>query len=407
VTRGRVRRTWLLLALASALCGCGRREQLEACNIATSSCQESVYYAVIRLRGDGWDPFDGLPPIHTITLDQYRKQLIAEDAAAAKAQPAAAPKFDAWSTALQLLGLVTPTQSAGQASIESRVNNVAAFYSSATRKVTVIDRGAVHDDRADSQLLAHELVHALQDDELSSDIHGNTSDGAFTGTALIEGEAVLYEHLAGAEMDRQEPRQLEWHAYYQQWAQGLRDQVPSNTSPYYATQWFVYPFGADLLTNGWLRGGNAAVRKLAVNFPRREVDLMTAIDDEGYAGHAPALNCRVNPPSDTFAPVVYDRMGAMQLYVLLTAAGMEEPLAWELGKDWRDDLIWAFGDATAERVVVTWRIRMTDRNRVEAVVLAAGSRAYLRAEPIGHDVLIVGSNDDALLASWPGAKDCD
>lgn len=397
----------LLLALGCALCGCGRTERLEACNIATSDCQESIYYAVMRLRGDGWDPFDGLPPIHTLTLEQYRKQLIAEDAAHMPADPNAAPKFDPWSTSLQVLGLVTPSKSAGQASIESRVSNVAAFYSSATRKVTVIDRGQNRNDRPDTTLLAHELVHAFQDNELSGDIHGASTDGSFTGRALIEGEAVLYEHLAGAEIDGVEPQQLDWKKYYGDWTSGLRRQVPANKSPFYAVSWFVYPFGAGLLTQGWLDAGNAAVRKLAESFPTRSLDLMIANDGGAAAGHAPALSCHVDAPSAAFMQVGYDRFGAMQLYAFLNANGVEESSAWSLGKHWRDDLIWVFGDEMAQQAAVTWRIRMSDHKSADSVVAAANTRKTLHAERSGDDVVITGSNEDSVLADWAGATKCD
>lgn len=399
--------TSLLLALACALCGCGRTEQLEACNIATSDCQESIYYAVMRLRGDGWDPFDGLPPIHTITLAQYKKQLIAEDAAQTPQDPNAPPKFDAWSTSLQALGLVTPSKSAGQASIDSRVNNVAAFYSSATRKVTVIDRGQNRNDRPDTTLLAHELVHAFQDNELSGDIHGASTDGSFTGRALIEGEAVLYEHLAGAEIDGVEPQQLDWKKYYGDWTKGLRKQVPDNKSPFYAVSWFVYPFGAGLLTQGWLDAGNAKVRKLAEDFPTRSLDLMIANDGGGHASDVPALSCSVDAPSTTFAQVGFDRFGAMQLYAFLSANGVEESRAWSLGKHWREDLIWVFGDEKAMQAAVTWRIRMTDRKTADAVVDAANTRQTLHAERDGNDVVIAGSNAADVLADWAGATKCE
>jgi hypothetical protein len=399
----------IVLALGM-LAGCGRIERLQACNIAESDCQESIYYAVMRLRGDGWDPFDGLPPIHTITLEQYRKQLIAEDEARTPADPNAPPNFKdvAWSKALQLLGLVTPTTSAGQASIDSRVSNVAAFYSSATRKVTVIDRGQDRNDRPDTTLLAHELVHAFQDNELSGDIHGAATDGSFTGRALIEGEAVLYEHLAGAEIDGIEPQQLDWKKYYGDWTDGLRARVPDNKSPFYAVSWFVYPFGAGRLTQGWLDGGNAAVRKLAENFPTRTVDLMTFNDSETYAGHSPALSCSPDAPGADFAQIGFDRFGGMQLYAFLSGAGVEESRAWSLGKRWRDDLVWVFGDEKTQQVAVTWRIRVADRKSADAIVNAANGRDKLHAERIDDDVLIVGVNDDSGgLGAWPGADKCN
>src|SRR5689334_9718327 len=60
------------LVLASA---CDASTDLQPCNIAIESCQEDIYYALIRLRGDGYDPLAGVPPIKTIPLEEYRRQL--------------------------------------------------------------------------------------------------------------------------------------------------------------------------------------------------------------------------------------------------------------------------------------------------------------------------------------------
>ena len=50
-------------ALGVAAFGCGPEDQLVACNIAERQCQEDVYYALLRLRGDGFDPNVEIPPI--------------------------------------------------------------------------------------------------------------------------------------------------------------------------------------------------------------------------------------------------------------------------------------------------------------------------------------------------------
>ena len=395
-----------IVVALGALTGCGRMERLQACNIATSDCQRSVYYAVVRLRGDGWDPFDGLPPIQTITLARYRKELTSEQDTAKPSMPSAAPAFDPWSDALQLLGLLKKSSSASQASVDSQVNNVAAFYSSATRKVTVIDRGDARDDRSDTTLLAHELVHAFQDNEVSSAVGGPSTDGSFAGRALIEGEAVLYEHLAGAEIDGYDPQELDWTGYYRDWARNLRDSVPGAGSPFYSVSWFVYPFGANVFTRGWLRGGNAAVRELAKSFPTHTADFMARIDGDQLSDDAPALDCSVSPPGSHYERVGFDRFGGMQLYAFLSENQLDESDAWSRGKRWRDDLLWVYSDDNAEHAALSWRIRLGDADSADVVVDAANRRPTLRAERIGHDALIIGSDDEAVLADWQGARDC-
>ena len=143
----------LALACTLALGACAEGGTLQPCNITQRACQEDIYYAVLRLRGDGWDPFAGLPPIRTISVEQYRAELErGRDEATPVPAPApdAKPKADPWSTALQLLGLVTPATSVAEASVDSQVDNVAAFYAPSVRKVTVIDRGGQRDDVGDT-----------------------------------------------------------------------------------------------------------------------------------------------------------------------------------------------------------------------------------------------------------------
>src|SRR5262249_6408169 len=152
--------------------------------------------------------------------------------------------------------------------------NVAAFYSPAAQEVTVLDRhskGTLADDTA---LLAHELVHVFQDREHSLVARTNTVDGSFADQALIEGEAVLYQYLARVEIDHHVPQNIDWRAFYHGMGDGLRMSFAQEQSPYYSVSWFVYPYGGDLNINPWLRGGNAAVRKLGTDVPRTAHEIM-------------------------------------------------------------------------------------------------------------------------------------
>jgi hypothetical protein len=396
----------LLLGCAAALTGCSRRLELEPCRIADRSCQEDVYYAVLRLRGDGWDPFEGVPPIRTITAAEYRDELTPDQPAEPPPnEPPQEPKIDPWDVALRWLGLVIPTSSSMMEAVEDRVSRVAANYSSGTQGVTVIDHGGgPRNDRGDTQLLVHELVHAFQDNEVSIAPSDRTTDGDFANRALIEGEAVLYERLAGAELDRVPPQNIDWEGFYDGWIRDRRANLPAERSPFYAVSWFVYPLGADLLTRAWLQGGNAAVRELGDSFPRSGVGL--AARHEGMSLHDPdRLDCQLEPPDDAFQIRGFDRFGALQLYAFLAGNDMHEPDAWRSALDWRDDRLWLYLDEDAEQVALSWRIRMSNADAADTVVSVARQLPNLRAERLGNDALIVGSGEE--LADWPGAVDCD
>ncbi len=401
---------YLRVSLAGlALTGCGQPTELEACTIANKSCQIDVYYALVRLRGDGYDPFEGLPPIRTVTVDQYAAELTdarpmspPSDSFDPTKKPD--PELDPWDVALSWFGLVSTEESMAMAAIDTRVNNVAAFYSSRTQQVTVIDRGHERNDRSDTTLLTHELVHAFQDNEVGLDISDPSSDGSFAGRAFTEGEAVLYEKLAGAEIDDVAPESLLWDDYYTGWLGGLRQNLAQDPSPFYAVSWFAYPLGGALLTRGWLQGGNAAVRQLANEFPQSSLGFLEAFERTSIERAAPPLDCRVAPPEPRFERVGFDRFGAMHLYAFLEASGMDEQVAFDFAYAWRDDLFYVYFDDARREVAASWRIRQQDETTAEAVVAAAAQRPALRVARMGVDAVIVASDASAL--GWTGAVDC-
>ena len=408
-----------VLALLLAA-GCDTGEHLEPCNIATETCQEDIYYALVRLRGDGFDPLAGLPPIDTIPVETYRAQLQAaadaREAAQAMHPPPEEPDEDEpkpvvpWDFALQVLGLVTPTTSSGQASVDNQVANVAAFYSSATRSVTVIDRGQARDDFFDTGLLLHELTHALQDRELSGAFSDGTTDGDLASRALTEGEATFYQHLSHVEMRGESPEDIDWHLGYTQNLQGGRGGLPEDRSPYYGVRWFIYPLGARFLSDAWERGGNAGVRHAYATQPRHIAQFMTPHDEADADLRSvldPALLCDVQTPGEGWERPGLDRFGALIVYSFFVGAEIPDDEAWPLASGWDDDLIYVFFEPEDELVLVTWRIRLADEAAAQRAVelMVLDPRVHATAE--GRDVVLIAGNDEDTTADWDGALDCD
>ena len=405
------RAAWVLLLTFPAIVqGCGRSDTLSPCNIATKACQEDVFYSDLRLRGAAFDPFGGVPPITTVTLAEFRQQLLDAQKSASASTPkdSGKPKIDPWDVAFGLLGLIKPSTSTAAAAVQDQVSNVAAFYSSTTRSVTVIDRGGDRNDYGDTKLLSHELVHAFQDQDNEFEGFGNnrTTDSGFAARALTEGEATLYEQLAGAEMDEIEPKTLDWDGYYGGWVKSLRNRLPQQESTYYAVNWFVYPLGAGMLTRAWLDGGPAGVRHVIAAFPNRTLDFLASRD--GFTASARIeLQCSVKPLGKGFKRVGLDRFGALQFYAFLVAAGVSEQDAWSYAEDWRDDSLWLYFDEARADVVVYWRHRLGSSAAAEAVVDAIPPSTARALDAIDRDVLIRASNVPSLVADGQGAVDCE
>jgi hypothetical protein len=416
----------VLLVLVLALLGCGPERELEPCNIATESCQEDIYYALVRMRGDGFDPFAGVPPINTVPLETYRMQLQAAAEArqrAAMQEPCMLPDPDEpvpvvpWDFALQVLGLVEPSKPSCQASVENQVSNVAAYYSPATRSVTVIDRGFERDDFFDTGLLLHELTHALQDRELSGDFIDDTTDGTLAARALTEGEATFYQHLSHFEMDGAAPERFDWHHGYTNNLLGGRVFLtgvnnkgePNEKSPFYGVRWFIYPLGARFLSDAWERGGNAGMRHAYATQPRHIGQFMTPYDEESEGVRAvldPALSCPVEPPGEGWERPGFDRFGALLVYALFTGAKVSDEVAWPIASGWDDDLIYVFFEPEDEIVLVSWRIRLADDEAAKTVAEQMVVDERVRVSVEGRDLVLIAGNDEEVTADWQGTLVC-
>ena len=411
--------------LAFTIAGCGGEEPLVACNIAMRSCQEDIYYALLRMRGDGFDPVAQRPPIRTITKEDYCRAHDAskqpDDKPESEPEPDVPepepedPPLVPWDFALHVLGLVKPTQTTGQASGDNLCSVVAAFYSTETRAVTVIDSGPRPDEtqehraqreQGETALLVHELVHALQDPELSGAQFDGTTDSNLTARTLTEGEATFYQRIAEREMIDGDPEGHDWQTDYADWLSERRDSIGGHSSPFFGVQWFIYPLGAQYLTDAWLSGGNAAVRR-AYAHPRRFMQQFIAGYGHGAEVLDPALSCPVAAPSSSYVLVKGDRFGALVVYGFMRRAGIADQDAWPLAAAWNDDRILVFFDPRAKIAVMTWVIRFEHEGDAERVLeLREITDPRLRTEARGRDLIFSASSDEAAANGWSGGLDC-
>jgi hypothetical protein len=408
-----------LLAATVAVTGCGGEERLAACNIATQSCQEDVYYALLRLRGDGFDAVAQRPPIRTITRQEYCRM---QDAAKPDDEPDREPDPEPEEPplvpldfALHVLGLVTPTKTTGGARGDDLCNVVTAFYATETRAVTVIDNGPrpaeTAEDRAqreldETSLLVHELVHALQDPELSGAQFDGTTDSSITARALTEGEATFYQNIAEREMIDGDPEGYDWQAHYETLLLRGREGVSKDPSPFFGVRWLGYPLGARYLTDVWLGGGNAGVRR-AFAHPRQFMQQFIAGYGDGAKVLDPALDCPVAPPSSSYALVESDRFGALVSYGFMRRAGIADREAWPLAAAWNDDLFLVFFDARAKIAAMTWVIRFEHASGAKRVLELIGvTDPRLRARARGRDLIFSASSDPTVGDAWNGGLDC-
>jgi hypothetical protein len=369
------------IMLLSAGLACKERG-LSTCDITERACQQSVYYRVLNLRGDGFDPFGGLPPVNVFTEDEFRAMLEAEQAAARSGGP------NPWDKALVLLGFTTSASApagdggvapdggvasdagSGSSSIEDQVSHILAYYDPGTKTVTVIShpsRTGSHPLEDGMITLAHELVHALQDRELAldkSNFHGYDESLAYN--AIIEGDARFYENLFTndvrvmlglAPLDA-----TAWPDEELAYAYANFDQLGS---PLFAARYLTYPFGAKYEATLYRSGGNAAVRHGYAKEPIRTVGFMVGADGKappvgsGSVAAAPAVCTLPTTNTKVSQTVGEDQFGAVPLYTFLRGWGVAHDVAFATAQTWTGDDLFVQASSDYGTTAVSWRIEFS------------------------------------------------
>jgi hypothetical protein len=405
-----------LSVIIVSLLGACHGPTLELCDIVQPDCQEDVYYAVLRVRGDGYDPFGGIPPIRTISEDEYRAEL--QNQAASSSEPA----MPWWDAALPLLRLLPATGDAQSTSIENEVENTAAYYSPITRGVTVVSHPSQATDNdallINMDILAHELVHAVQDRELDLTASPTSTDGDFARRALIEGDASLYEFLflrealpPGYALKRPDP--LDWFAYLRETNLSDDANVDGNFAslgpPFLAARWLVYPLGGLWLADRWDQGGNAAVRHAYAEAPMRSLDFLLPPAAAPPAGKdiacAPVVPDAFKNPAEPHGLYGLDSFGAIELFAYLMACGVASRDALAGALLWRSDLVFVYFDRQTAKTAVAWRLELANPlpDSVLSLIATADGPRVLQE---GSTLMLTASDDATIMASWSPGTAC-
>lgn len=404
-------RGFMTFALASAL-GCQSRG-LAICDITQSNCQEDIYYRVLDLRGDAYDPFGGLPPIGVISEDQYRQQLIEEQAKSEQDGP------DPWGKALRLLHFTSSagaspdagsgSDGSGDSSIEDQVKHVYAFYDPATKAVTVISHPS---QDADSDLetamitLAHEFVHALQDREVDLNRQDFTStDDYFSWDAMIEGDARFYEYLFMNQLFKLGYTQKVMAQMPDRELDYVYEHFEEAGSPLFAARLLIYPLGARYLATAYQQGGNAAVRHAYAKAPIRTVGLLT--DDGRVPSTATGQACAA--PYVTSLPVSgktagADQFGALLFYTFLRGWNVDHETAFSSAQAWTGDYLRIQTATDFSTTAVAWRLEFSDQPS-PALEQALTRTGELKVVADARS-LLVQATDSTTPVAWAPPSNC-
>jgi hypothetical protein len=405
------------LSLLAAGLGCKQRE-LPRCDITERACQESIYYRVLNLRGDGYDPFGGLPPVSVISEAEFRALLEREYAAAAAENgPRPGDK------ALALLHFTPGARpaapdggagvdggagaEAGGTNIDDEVTHTYAFYDSEMKNVTIIshpDQTGPYAMEEAMVWLAHELVHALQDREMDLQQQDlKTSDEYLANDGLIEGDARFYEFLFREDVRRlldlkpSDPTQMpdvELAGAYQDFS--------VLGSPWFAAQYLMYPLGAKYEATAYRSGGNAAVRHAYANAPIRTVGFLVGAD-----GRAPPVGTGDVCPAPQTAGLpttVADQFGAVLLYSFLRGFGVGHDVAFATAQSWTGDYLRVQSNKDLTTVAVAWRLEFATAPSPDIAPALTASREL--SVTTGSRSLEITVSDSPTPLAWKPTANC-
>lgn len=394
-----IARLGLALVLATLLgaCNTGDCEQLESCDIRERSCQDSVAKVVACLR----DSRAVTPRVQVVDADEF----IDEQASQADQEPFDDDTRDHY-RALSLFRLMPAKAEPGQLA-RDEWDDVAAFFDSETRRVTVLDTGTPLDDPGSVIVLAHELVHAQQSRETDDEFYlpaDGSRDAYWAASAIVEGEATLYQDLADVYAYGFEPRELDWDRVFlnfesRVWLTASRERAIYERGE----SFFAYPFGGAYLSEAYFEGGNSAVRKVT-----RAVPASTLAVSEGYrpkpkSPEVESLEDVAIPMlPESFALLGSERAGAYLFESFLVRAEEDVGFLPEL----RDTGV--VGDSLStfrvapDQVSVFWRVRFETEDKATAVERRIPKERGWVLKRDDRDLIVAAVSDDALKGQIDG-----
>jgi len=385
------------------------------CDVLQASCQKRIFDAVSCVRGAGGKR----PQIRTLTEDEVRDEnaqdgrvdggtSVENDGGVSEtADGPMQPAFH-WDVALRLLGLRVP-----QSSTDS-TDYAGGYYDAVHKRITLIDRGQPQDSVSAQKLLAHELVHALQDQHMGSAegwrSSGRSTDAQLAHGCLTEGEGDLYEELAstllqGLTIDRTYLDVNLTHHLKQS-----RDNVLRADSPYDQLWLLRYAVGHRYLFDAWLEGGNWAVQSLYEAPPKSTIYWMRGFA-ESQTRRQPLtgpLACRMAVLPKGYERQWGDTMGAFTLFAFLGHNLVKDgvypsEVSWRRALAWSQDYLEIFAGPEGE-TAVSWRVRFAEADTASEVAdeLRANKQLALHVKEHGEEIEIFSSDSKQAMQAFRG-----
>jgi hypothetical protein len=394
-------RVALLASVLSAIAACsssGDCAVLESCDIRERSCQDQVAKVVACLRGSR----SVTPKVDVVDADDF----IDERVKSADDEPLE-DDVRAHYRALHLFRLMPADVEAGQLA-EDEWDDVAAFFDSETHRVAVLDRGVALDSASSVSLLAHELVHAQQSRETDDEFYlpaDDSRDASWAASAMVEGEATLYQDLGDVFAYGFDPEDLDWKRIFLEfesaswlYASGERaiyERVDSS---------FSYAFGGAYLSAAYQKGGSTAVRKAVRDVPASTREVSAGYPRRGERFAVESLEDVAIPTlPESYAYLSSDRAGAYLFESFLARAERRlRSLPDLVGTGVTGDSLSTFR-VGEDQAAVFWRLRFEDADQAQRIAtpLMDSSTGWV-VKRDDRDLIVAAVSDESLREQIAG-----
>jgi len=384
----------------AVLSGC-EAERYEICDPLDAQCRAEVFSTVKCLRQM---PDGTLPALRVITQAERRAELsrdLVQD-------PDEAAQTDAVERALLLLALAQPGDLTPASVADLFAETVPAYYSPDSGAITLVESEKESRDPGQLTLtLAHELAHALQDQDVGlAGVYRNTTsfDDYLASISLVEGEAEMLEGFFAAALwgFREDP---DFRLRHTSWLEDAEANFEDSSPLLVSQRYFPYSYGARFVYNVFVEGGMAAVRARLADIPKSVLPILLSVE---HVEEPPieSLAERSAPLAlDGFELLQTDTLGPWILSKFLER-GLVPAGPAELVAAWRADRFLVYA-SPAGSVAAVWTLRFEDAAAAERLLGALdGGRAMAPASgrafaSVSDRELTLGVVEDNLtLDAW-------
>lgn len=412
---------WALLA-CTALLGCEETVtqapnpcDAMTCDVLEKDCQKEVMRILRCLRGGDEEV---MPDVRVISEDEY-VDIVRGD------EPTEEERlgYERFSRGMALLDLAPEMEDADQ-TIEEYAAEIAAAYITEEKSVLLIDRGEPLDSEGAVATFAHEMVHALQDEEIGLEEFYNDArpslDGTLATRALIEGEATHYDLLVYAALQGVHPALIDLGGYYTDYQldmllNGYMDEAPLALS----FVRFPYAFGGDYVSDAWTVSGQPGIERLFENPPKSTADVITftQLNEDSEEDVAAFREESKLALLEGWELVAYDELGSFVIDNFLHRMKASDDVALDVNalRVWADGVTVLYNEE-ADQIAVSWRMHFEEEGVLDADVIGelrdaldapdedapeAGDDVKARVYADDRDAYIFVS-DGPLPAEWLG-----